>query len=74
MSLFHMTEEIRKVFKEHYINTPESLEEVLIALRKMGISQIESIKIIMHELDLKLQEANELVSGSKAWNSKLDEL
>jgi ribosomal protein L7/L12 len=74
MNLFRITEEIAQVFKEHYINTPESLQEVLIILRKMGMSQIESIKIIMHELDLKLQEANELVSSSKAWNSRLDEL
>ena len=74
MKLFHMTQEITQILKEHYVNTPESLQDVLILLRKMGISQIESIKIIMHELDLNLKDANEIVSSSKAWNSRLDEL
>lgn len=74
MNLFRITKEIIQVFKEHYVNAPESLQDVLILLRKMGVSQIESIRIIIQELDLNLKDANEIVSSSKAWNSRLDEL
>jgi hypothetical protein len=65
-----ITEEVAEVFKKYYTNTPESLDVTLMIFRKMGISPITSIKIIMHQLDLTLQEANEIVSGSKTWNTR----
>jgi len=60
-------------FRKLYANSPESLEKASIMVRKMGTSQILSIRLLMMELDLSLRKANEIIAASKAWNKKIED-
>ena len=62
---------LKEVFQAHY--TAGNLEKALVALRKAGASQIDSIKIIMNEIGLSLAEADEAVLNSKVWVDTKDQ-
>ncbi|RYU91771.1 hypothetical protein [Emticicia agri] len=51
--------------KNYDVNT---IEELLLGLRAMGASQIETIRVLRSELKLSLPEADKIVLNSEAWN------
>lgn len=52
-------------FNQNY--AADNLEEVLLGLREMGATQIETLSVLRNELNLSLPEADEIVLNSETW-------
>lgn len=48
----------------------EDIERVIGELREAGANQIDTIKLLMKKLGIRLAEADSLVLDSKAWNDQ----
>ena len=59
-------EDLWPVFKANYLNG-DDIEYAIAAIRKAGATQIDTIRLIMKELDTSLSEADQLVINSKTW-------
>ena len=47
IGLFEITNEIKETFENYQTDTPEGLENILIKLRKLGYSQLQTVRILM---------------------------
>jgi len=61
-----MKENIEQIFLDKYRGNEESLQEVLLLLKGTGCTQLETVRLLIHELDLSLKEADNIVLNSKA--------
>jgi hypothetical protein len=68
--LFPVTDEMRMIFKSQYNGTANSIEVILKSLKEKGISQMQSLKLIMDEMKLSISEADNIVMHSNAWGNE----
>lgn len=68
-----MKESIDKIFKNIYKGDEDSLQKSLLILKKEGFTQVDVVKLLIHELNLSLKEADTIVFNSKAWEEERDE-
>jgi uncharacterized protein YdhG (YjbR/CyaY superfamily) len=52
-------------FNQNYPSN--NLEEVLLGLREMGATQMETLRVLKSELKLTIPEADEIVLNSETW-------
>lgn len=71
--LFPITEEMKEIFRTKYRNDPESLQDVLLILKSKGISQMQSVKLLIEEMNLSLSDADNIVLNSRAWINERSE-
>ena len=65
-----LSDEIVKIFRENYIpNDNESLQIVLKLLKNKGYSQMQSLFLLVQEMEMSFLEANQCILNSSAWNS-----
>ena len=62
-----MKENIEQLFRDKYRGNEESLQEVLLLLKGIGCTQLETVRLLINELNLSLKEADSIVLNSKAW-------
>ena len=68
-------EEMERYFKSIYkANDKRSLEEILIAFKKMGYSQMQALVLLVEEMKISITEANDIILDSKASNTDFDQL
>jgi hypothetical protein len=65
-----MGEDTEKVFRSIYKENEESLQAVLLALKNMGCTQVETVKLLMSELGISLREADTIILNSTAWQAE----
>jgi hypothetical protein len=65
-----MNKDLEQTVNEIYDGTNESLQTLLIELRKIGLTQMESLKLFMYKLNLSLREADDIILNSKAWEDR----
>jgi hypothetical protein len=46
----------------------ESIEKVLSYLKENGVAQMQSVFLLIQELEISIHEANRYVMNSRAWN------
>lgn len=63
-----ITDEMRDYFIGVYLKNPDSLQDILIELNIRGCSQMQSVVLLMEQLNLSLVEANRIILNSLAWN------
>jgi NifB/MoaA-like Fe-S oxidoreductase len=59
-------------FSQNYNSEKNNIEEIILNLRQMGASQVETIRVIMNGLGLTLSESDTIVLNSVAWNDTKD--
>ena len=65
-----ITEEMRAYFKATYDSgNIGSLETILIELKEKGCTQMQSLFLLIEQLQMSFTDANRLVLNSIAWNS-----
>jgi hypothetical protein len=62
-----MIDNYKILFGSIYSQKDVNIEKALQALKENGASQVDSIMILMSELNLSLKEANQIVLNSNAW-------
>lgn len=67
-----MKESIDKIFKTIYKGDEDSLQKSLLILKKEGFTQVDVVKLLIHEFNLTLKEADKIVFNSKAWEEERD--
>ncbi|OQP68408.1 hypothetical protein [Niastella populi] len=68
-------DEMRSFFKENYINDDkESLEQILIAFRKKRCSNIAIVMLLVEQLDISMEKANNILVNSRSLNTSFDDL
>lgn len=65
-----MDEEIKKIFAENYLGDDDSLQITLKLLKEAGYSQMDSLRILVHELNLSIRDADLIMLNAKAWESE----
>lgn len=63
-------EKMKKIFDENYRGDDESLQNTIKLLKESGYSQMDSLKCLMHELNLSIREADSIMLNAKAWSSE----
>lgn len=63
-------EETKKIFDENYRGDEESLQTTIRLLKESGCSQMESLKMLVQELNLSIIEADRIILNAKAWSSE----
>jgi hypothetical protein len=71
--LFPITAEMRLCFKENFQNNAESLQKILLLLNQKGVSQMQSVKLLMEEMKMSLADADKIVLNSNAWASEFED-
>ncbi len=66
-------EKMQKIFAENYSRNEESLQNTIRLLKEAGYSQMESLKCLMHELNLSIKEADLIILNAKAWSSERED-
>ncbi len=61
-------EELKVKFKNKFNGT--NLEESLLELKDAGASQMQSVRIIMKELNISLKEVDQIILHSKSWRKE----
>lgn len=61
---------MKKIFSDNYHGNEESLQETIRLLKQAGYSQMESLKFLMHELNLTIKEADLIMINARAWSSE----
>lgn len=68
--LSQIPDEIRSIFKKYYKkDDPESIEQMLIELRRRNVNPILVTMLLVEKLNITLSEANRMVGSSNAWNT-----
>ena len=65
-------EKIKRIFDENYRGDEGSLQATIKLLKEAGYSQMDSLKALMHELNLSMREADLIILNAKAWLSERD--
>jgi hypothetical protein len=68
-----MKQDNETVFRTHYEGSEESLQLSLLALKQIGCTQVETVKVLISVLGLSLQEADVIVLNSTAWEAEKDD-
>lgn len=55
-----------EIFKEVYQLNTNNIEEALLVIKKQGVSQMESVRVVKNSLGLPLTKADSIVLNSKA--------
>jgi hypothetical protein len=63
-----MTFEKQKEYFKSIYTSLDDLENVILELKKAGISQKDTVKLLVFELKMQLSPADEIVINSQAWN------
>ncbi len=63
---------INKIFEDYYSNIMD-IETVIFSLKDIGLSQMQTTKILIEKLNISLKDADNLVVKSRAWEDKLDD-
>jgi hypothetical protein len=64
---------INEVFDRYY-NNIDDIEVIILKLKDLGLSQMESTKILIFKLNFSLKEADNFVINSKAWSDNYNSL
>jgi hypothetical protein len=66
-----ITEEMRIYFKACYDskNKEDSLQNIMFGLKNQGFSQMQSLYLLIEQLEISFAEANRLILNSTAWSS-----
>lgn len=66
-----LNEEMKAFFTHNFIKSnPESLQDVLVALKDMGYTQNESLFLLYREMGISFIRANKIISNSRAWSAE----
>ncbi|MFL9482683.1 hypothetical protein ACI6Q2_07870 [Chitinophagaceae bacterium LWZ2-11] len=69
-NIFPASEEAKEYFKKKYVKHDEELlQEIMIYLRDMGCSQMQTLFLLVAEADFSFKDANKTILNSKAWNN-----
>lgn len=68
MLWFKKEKDSRKIFQKYYKNDEASLQKCILLLKKAGRSQMESVKILIDELNIPLTEADHIILNARAWS------
>lgn len=66
--MFDVSNEIKNYFKKHYRKNTNELEILLIKLKELGCSQMQTVFLLVNEANYSFRDANKIVLNSKAWN------
>jgi hypothetical protein len=69
-SLFPITDEMKTIFRNLYDGSSESLENVINKLKEKGFSQMQSLRLIMQEMNFSISDADKIIMNSKAWGDE----
>ena len=69
-SLMPITDEMRKIFKDHYNGTIDSIQIILTSLKEMEYSQAQAVRLIMAEMKLSFVDADKIVMHATAWKGE----
>ena len=64
--------EIDHIFDKYNPNE-EKIEEIILQLKDVGLSQMESTKVLMLKLKISLIEADKFILNSKTWKNKFQD-
>ena len=64
---------MKKIFSENYHGNEESLQETIRLLKEAGYSQMQSLKFLMHELNLTIIKADSIIVNARAWSSEKED-
>jgi hypothetical protein len=62
-----------EIFDNHYTSM-DDIEIVILKLKEIGLSQMETTKALIDKLKISLKEADGFVVNSKAWRDNYDSL
>ena len=65
-----MKDYLGEYFNINYRRNESNLQETLLLLKTKGCTQIETVRILIKELNLSLREADNIVLKSKAWENE----
>lgn len=65
--------DIEKIFEKYYLNS-EDTEIVIFKLKEIGLSQMQSVMVLIDKLKIPLKDADSLVINSKAWNNNYNNI
>ena len=71
--MFENIEKYRNLFRIIY-SGEESLDNGLLYIRDNGANQMESVRVVMLELDIPLSEADEIVTNSIVWADNMERI
>ena len=60
-----MLEKYREIFRGTY--NGDNIEETIAILKNAGITQIDTVKVLMDELSISIRDADDLVLNAIAW-------
>lgn len=63
---------IDQIFDKYNPNE-ENIEEIILQLKDIGLSQMESTKVLMLKLKISLNDADKFIINSKAWKYKFQD-
>jgi hypothetical protein len=65
-----LSEEVLLLFRANYNKKDDNnLQKTLTKLKEMGVSQMESVFLLIKELNFSFTKANLTILNSEAWNS-----
>lgn len=66
-----MEKKYNEIFKQTYKS--DNIEETIETLKKSGATQIDTLKVLMDELNLSLRDADNLVLNANSWEENKED-